>query len=77
MWEFSDMADTDHLRGRRLYDRLMEMKPEGLLEGDWATAAGVNRGFFSDLKKPTGGAPRADTLRKILAHIGATEADLS
>lgn len=70
------MADAEPLRGRRLYDVLMSMKPAALLEGDWAIGAGVNRGFFSDLKGPSGGAPRSDTLRKILSHINATEADL-
>lgn len=70
------MADAEDMRGRRLYDRLMELKPADLLEGEWARAAGVNRGFFTDLKKPTGGAPRSDTLRRLLAHIGLTDADL-
>jgi len=76
LWDFSDMADADDLRGRRLYDRLMELKPDDVLEGEWAKDAGVNRGFFTDLKKATGGAPRSDTLRKLLKHIGRTEADL-
>ena len=76
LWDFSDMADAEDMRGRRLYDRLMELKPADLLEGEWASQAGVNRGFFTDLKKPTGGAPRSDTLRKLLRHIGRTEGDL-
>jgi phage repressor protein C with HTH and peptisase S24 domain len=76
LWEISDMSDADHLRGKRLYDVLMKLKPDELFEGDWATKAGVNRGFFTDLKKATGGAPRSDTLRKLLSTIGATEADM-
>lgn len=76
LWEKSDMADATDLRGRRLYDALMNLKPPTLLEGDWAKAAGLNRGFFTDLKKPTGGAPRSDTLRKLLSEVNATEEDL-
>lgn len=76
VWEISDMATADDLRGKRLYDVLMKLKPDNLLEGDWASSAGVNRGFFTDLKKPTGGAPRSDTLRKLLAHVGSSEAEM-
>lgn len=76
VWDISDMVDGDELRGRRLYDALMALKPAELFEGDWAVKAGLNRGFFSDLKKATGGAPRSDTLRKLLKAIGRTEVDL-
>lgn len=51
------MPKPDYLKGRVLYDALMAMKPDELLEGDWATGAGLNRGFFTDLKKAAGGAP--------------------
>lgn len=76
VWEMSDMADEAELRGRRLYDALMRLKPANLTEGDWAREAGINRGFFTDLKRPNGGAPRSDTLRKLLARIGKTEDEL-
>lgn len=69
------MSADDDLRGSALYDRLMALKPSELVETDWAEQAGVNRSFFSNLKgKNT--SPRADTLRKVLAHIGRNEADL-
>jgi phage repressor protein C with HTH and peptisase S24 domain len=75
VWDMSNMSATDALRGSALYDRLMALKPKGLVETDWAELAGVNRSFFSNLKgKNT--SPRADTLRKVLAHVGRTEADL-
>ncbi|MCM2300687.1 MAG: S24 family peptidase [Sphingomonas sp.] len=70
------MPKPDYLKGRVLYDALMAMKPDELLEGDWATGAGLNRGFFTDLKKAAGGAPRSDTLRKLLSFIGSDEAAL-
>jgi len=75
VWEMSDMADADDLRGRRLYDALIALKPAELVETEWATAAGVNRGFFTNLKN-SDISPRSDTLRKLLRHVGATEADL-
>lgn len=69
------MADQQDLRGRALYDALMRLKPAGLAETEWAGQAGVNRGFFTNIKsQPI--APRSDTLRKLLRHIGKTEADL-
>lgn len=75
MWEMSNMSDDDDLRGRDLYAALMALKPDGLAETDWALAAGINRGFFTNIKaKPIN--PRSGTLRKLLKHIGRTEADL-
>jgi len=76
LWDFPIMAKDEALRGKALYDALMRLKPEDLPETDWATQAGVNRGFFSNLKN-SDIAPRSDTLRKILNRIGKTEADLS
>ena len=76
MWELSDMADADELRGKRLYDALMALKPKELAATDWAVKAGVNRGFFTDLKSNPNSSLRTDTLRKVLRHIGKTEADL-
>jgi len=74
-WDLSDMTDATALRGKALYDALMRLKPENLVETDWATSAGVNRGFFSNLKAKEN-SPRCDTLSKLLRHIGKTEADL-
>lgn len=74
-WDLSDMANTQDLRGEGLYDALMRLKPTGLAETDWATKAGVNRGFFTNLKKQDI-SPRSDSLRKLLRHIGKSEADL-
>lgn len=75
VWEMSDMAEHEDLRGRRLYEAMMAIKPEGLVETDWAARAGVNRGFFTNLKtQPI--SPRSVTLRKLLQHIGRSEAEL-
>lgn len=74
--DFSDMSGSEELEGVRLYDALMALKPTGLAETDWAEQAGVNRGWFGNLKTKSRN-PRRDTLRKVLAHIGRTEADLS
>lgn len=74
-WDISDMAEADELRGARLYQALMAIKPAGLAETDWAVQAGVNRGFFTNLKS-SNIAPRSDTLRKLLRTIGKAEADL-
>lgn len=75
LWDSSNMARDEALRGKALYDALMRLKPHDLPETDWATQAGVNRGFFSNLKGSEI-APRSDTLRKILNRIGKSEADL-
>ncbi len=56
--------ELEDLRGRQLYDALMKLKPAGWTEGDWAARAGINRGFFSDLKAK-GIRPRIDTIRKL------------
>jgi hypothetical protein len=68
LWEKSDMA-LDDLQGQELYEALMKMKPAGLTEGDWAAKAGLNRGFFSDLKYK-GIRPRIDTVRKLTKFAG-------
>lgn len=75
VWEMSDMADVDESQERPLYDALMALKPDRLAETDWAVRAGVNRGFFTNLKAK-GHSPRRDTLQKILEEIGKTAADL-
>lgn len=76
VWDISDVSDADELRGRRLYDALMRLKPNDLSEGEWAKEAGMNRGFFTNLKNAEGGSPRTDTLRKLLRYIGRSENDL-
>lgn len=74
-WEISDMSDSDALKGDALYNALMRLKPSDLPETEWALQAGVNRGWFTNLKG-TDRSARNDTLRKLLSHIGKTEADL-
>jgi hypothetical protein len=74
-WEISDMSEVEELRGKALYEALMRLKPADLAETEWASQAGVNRGFFTNLKtQPI--SPRSDTLRKLLRFIGKTDADL-
>ncbi len=75
VWEISDMSDSETLKGDALYNALIRIKPNGLAETDWAVQAGVNRGWFTNLKG-SDISPRADNLRKILNYIGKTEADL-
>lgn len=75
VWETSDMADQEDLRGAALYKAMMRLKPDGLAETEWADKAGVNRGFFTNLKT-SNISPRTDTLRKLLKFVGRTEADL-
>lgn len=74
-WEIAYMAEADELRGARLYRALIALKPDRLAETDWAVQAGVNRGFFTNLKT-SNISPRSDTLRKLLRSIGKTEAEL-
>lgn len=74
-WDLSDMNEKTDLRGQGLYQALMELKPAGLAETDWAVAAGLNRGFFTNLKKQDI-SPKASSLRKLLHRAGKTEADL-
>jgi len=71
----SDVADTQELRGQKLYEALMALKPAELVETEWAINAGLNRAFFTNLKaKDT--SPRSDNLAKLLAYIGKSQADL-
>lgn len=74
-WEISDMSDSQDLRGQDLYDALMRLKPAKLAETDWAVRAGVNRGFFTNLKSADR-STRMDTLNKLLSYIDKTESDL-
>jgi hypothetical protein len=73
--EASDMVDISDLRGKRLYDSLIALKPPEMAETDWAVLAGLNRGFFSNLKSGEG-SPRLVSVRKLLNVIGKAEADL-
>ena len=78
VWDLSAMtehSDADDSKGAALYERLMALKPEGLAPTKWALDAGVNRGFFTNLKGKGGGV-RTDSLRKLLTYIDKTEADL-
>jgi phage repressor protein C with HTH and peptisase S24 domain len=74
-WEISSMATGENLRGKALYDALMRIKPDGLAETKWAIQSGLNKGFFSNLKS-SNGSPSADNVRKLLAEIKRSEADL-
>jgi len=76
VWDLSDMAESDEMKGVALYGRLMALKPADLAETKWAEMAGLNRGLFTNLKGK-GGSIRSDNLRKLLSVIGKTEADLS
>ena len=69
------MADSEELRGQKLYEALMALKPAGLAETDWAVKSGINRGFFTNLKGSTI-APRSDNLRKLLQSIQKSHEDL-
>lgn len=75
LWDLSDMAQQEDLRGEALYRALMRLKPDDLTETDWAVAAGVNRGFFTNLKRQNI-SPRTDSLRKLLRYVCRTESDL-
>jgi len=75
-WEKSYMNETDDSKGRGLYERLMALKPDGLSPTRWAEEAGLNRGFFTNLKTK-GGSSRTDSIKKLLDYIGRTEADLA
>lgn len=53
----------------------MTLKPAGLDEYEWAKKAGLNRGYFNDIKEKNT-RPRTDTLTKALTVAGKTMADL-
>lgn len=74
-WELSGVSADENLEGERLYDAFMAIKPPHLAETEWAEKAGVNRGFFGNLKTKAKN-PRRDTILKLLRHIGKSEADL-
>lgn len=76
MWETSDMSGSENLKGKRLYDALIALKPTHLAETEWADQAGLNRGFFSNLKGKGNASPRLSSIQSLLRIIGKTEADL-
>src|SRR4051812_16122861 len=67
---------TDELRGPALYEALMALKPPGLSEYAWADKAGLNRGWFNDIKKSPEASPRTSNVNKALAAIGRSIVDL-
>lgn len=75
MWEIPYVADGAELRGKRLYDALMRIKPDALTPTRWALDAGLNRGFFTNLKAGSG-SPQAENIRKLLRAVGRSEAEL-
>lgn len=66
----------EELRGPALYDALMALKPAGLSEYEWADKAGLNRGWFNDIKKAPEASPRTSNINKALAAIGLSIGDL-
>ena len=64
------------LRGPALYEALMALKPSGLSEYEWADKAGLNRGWFNDIKKSPDASPRTSNINKALAAIGLSIVDL-
>jgi SOS-response transcriptional repressor LexA len=67
---------ADELRGPALYDALMALKPGDISEYEWAERAGLNRGWFNDIKKAPDASPRTSNINKALAAIGLSIADL-
>jgi phage repressor protein C with HTH and peptisase S24 domain len=66
----------DELRGPALYEALMALKPPTLTEYEWAEKAGLNRGWFNDIKKAPDASPRTSNINKALAAIGLSLVDL-
>lgn len=67
---------ADELRGPALYEALMALKPGTLSEYEWADKAGLNRGWFNDIKKAPDASPRTSNINKALAAIGLSIVDL-
>jgi transcriptional regulator with XRE-family HTH domain len=58
-------------RAKAIYDRLAELpRPENMSNNEWATRAGVNTSFFTNLRK--GSEPSVGNLRSVLAVIGVS-----
>ena len=56
-----------------LYERLLAVKPEGLSRNAWIARAGVNRNFFTDVRKR--GNASHEIIEKMLDAIGVTWAE--
>jgi len=54
----------------------MALKPADLSEYEWAARAGLNRGWFNDIKKAPDASPRTSNINKALAAIGLSIGDL-
>jgi hypothetical protein len=67
---------VEELRGPALYEALMALKPASLSEYEWAEKAGLNRGWFNDIKKAPDASPRTSNVNKALAAIGLSIGDL-
>ena len=67
---------AEELRGPALYEALMALKPVDLSEYEWAEKAGLNRGWFNDIKKAPDASPRTSNINKALAAIGLSLVDL-
>lgn len=69
------MKKNRELRGEALAEALLKYKPDNLSEGKWAQAAGLNRGFFSDMRNKNT-RPLIDNLNSLLVSAGKTMADI-
>jgi len=69
--ENSYMTDED--AEPLLYRQLMAIKPAGLSPNKWLTEAGINRSFFSDLRRS--GNARMATVAKLLEIAGVSQAE--
>jgi phage repressor protein C with HTH and peptisase S24 domain len=74
--DISDAVPTEELRGPALYEALMALKPPGLSEYEWADKAGLNRGWFNDIKKSPEASPRTSNINKALAAVGRSIVNL-
>jgi phage repressor protein C with HTH and peptisase S24 domain len=68
--EIADMAENED--EPLLYRQLLAIKPMGLTRNQWLIDAGVNRSFFSDLKKR--GRARSDIIDKVIEAAGMSPA---
>lgn len=69
--EIPDMSNDDP--EPLLYRQLMAVKPSGMSPNKWLTEAGVNRSFFSDLRRS--GNARTGTVEKLLELVGVTPSE--
>lgn len=66
-------ADAER-RAKALYERLMQIRPEGLSNNQWTAKAGVSTSFFTNMQgrnKPAS-EPSIGNLRLVLKAIGMT-----